>query len=576
MSFENFKNAINNQFDRLISSGKLFYVEADKDKLWDIYLSTFPEGSDKLFRERTTHDCQYCKQFVRNAGNVVAIINGKIETIWDIVNEGVDDCYQIVAKNLANKVGSSKIAGIYLHFEKILGRTTNEQTYYNEELGKDIINVFDHFHYVLPAQFVCTYNIDKIRGEARTNKEVLERGMTEINLEVAETVLDLIDENHLPRGKEKEHVVKKFVEFRKEYDTVPDTDIFLWLKSTESSEVSRLKNTSIGTLLVDLSEGIPLDIALKKYDDKVASLNYKRRSAPVTQKQLNKLQDKLEELGLGKSIERIFANESHIHQNNVIFANKTTKKKMKKGKKKKGLLADIEPTKTNFNSKKAEEIDIEKFISRVAPYAEDMEIMVMNNQINNLMNLVAPKHPKAERLHYYHNAFSWNYNGEVTDSIRERIKNAGGNVEGDARVSLKWFNYDDLDLHVIEPDNTHIYFSHKRSHQTGGFLDVDKNAGSGTTRKPAENIAWEDEKIMKEGTYKFFVHQYAKRENVDIGFEAEVVIGDKTYQFGHDKALRQGEKVTIMEFTYSRTNGIIVNDDVTLPSPTASKTVWGI
>lgn len=49
------------------------------------------------------------------------------------------------------------------------------------------------------------------------------------------------------------------------------------------------------------------------------------------------------------------------------------------------------------------------------------------------------------------NNFSWAYTGGITDSIKERVKQAGGNVDGELRISLSWFNFDDLDLHVIEP-----------------------------------------------------------------------------------------------------------------------------
>ena len=33
-----------------------------KDALWDTYLASFPEGSNPVYKTRTEHDCQCCKQ----------------------------------------------------------------------------------------------------------------------------------------------------------------------------------------------------------------------------------------------------------------------------------------------------------------------------------------------------------------------------------------------------------------------------------------------------------------------------------------------------------------------------------
>lgn len=75
---------------------------------------------------------------------------------------------------------------------------------------------------------------------------------------------------------------------------------------------------------------------------------------------------------------------------------------------------------------------------------------------------------------------------------------AGGQTEGFLRCSLAWSNYDDLDLHVVEPNNLEIYYSN-RIGRSGGKLDVDENAGYGKTRKPVENIIWVNERKMLEG-----------------------------------------------------------------------------
>lgn len=56
MSFHEFKVAVQNQFARM-SEHHLFRTDTSKDVLWETYLSSFPAGSNPIFRERTEHDC---------------------------------------------------------------------------------------------------------------------------------------------------------------------------------------------------------------------------------------------------------------------------------------------------------------------------------------------------------------------------------------------------------------------------------------------------------------------------------------------------------------------------------------
>jgi hypothetical protein len=41
------------------------------DALFDAYLKSFPEGTNPLFRQRTVHDCNCCKHFIRRLGRTV-------------------------------------------------------------------------------------------------------------------------------------------------------------------------------------------------------------------------------------------------------------------------------------------------------------------------------------------------------------------------------------------------------------------------------------------------------------------------------------------------------------------------
>lgn len=54
----------------------------------------------------------------------------------------------------------------------------------------------------------------------------------------------------------------------------------------------------MGTLLIDLSNGVDLEKAVRAYENIMAPANYKRPTALITKKQIEAAQKKVEELGL--------------------------------------------------------------------------------------------------------------------------------------------------------------------------------------------------------------------------------------------------------------------------------------
>ena len=60
---------------------------------------------------------------------------------------------------------------------------------------------------------------------------------------------------------------------------------------------------------------------------------------------------------------------------------------------------------------------------------------------------------------------------------------------GDVQITLRWESSADLDLHVIEPDGTEIWYQDPGPTATGGQLDVDSNVGC-EQEASVENIFW--------------------------------------------------------------------------------------
>lgn len=140
-----------------------------------------------------------------------------------------------------------------------------------------------------------------------------------------------------------------------------------------------------------------------------------------------------------------------------------------------------------------------------------------------------------------------NRGASANSMMKLQVKEMGGDVDVDLRFSIRWndkeWDKNDLDAHCTEPNGNEIYYSKKRSHRTGGWLDVDIiNPQRG---KPSvENIQFKTRAKMDKGTYLFRVHQYTYRGG-DTGFEAEIEFDNTIYNFNYPYKLNQGEYVEV-------------------------------
>lgn len=561
--FVDLKTAVAGQF-RAMSKYELFRTNVEKDELWDTYLSSFPAGGNPVFRKRTEHDCSCCRQFIRAVGNVVVIVDGAVVSLWDAPM--ANPVYAAVSSAMSTLVKSRPIENRFLHTEGTAGTDRN----FENTLGG--VKTWDHFFVHIPNSLVCKgVDIGPRLSESRALHDVLLRSLTELHMGAIDTVLDLIAQNSIYRGSEHNYAL---TEFRKLKATFPvpsaDQDNFVWSKIGElPGSVSKIRNTSIGTLLNDLSEGMDLDDAVRKFEKMVAPENYKRPTALVTPAMIAKAKATVEELGLTSSLERRYATLADVTVNNVLFADRNARKVMS------GNVFDDLTSTAAIKPRafdKIEEIGIEKFLSDVVPRATSIEVLVENRHASNLVSMIAPVDPTAPPLFKWPNGFSWTYNGDVADSIKERVKKAGGNVTGELCCRLSWSNTDDLDFHLREPTGEEIYYRHKSS-RGGGCLDVDMNVG-GETREPVENIFYSTVNRMVEGTYILYVNQFRKRETKDVGFEVEIDFKGEVRRFAYPKALRSGENVRVAEFTYTRAAGMTILNS--LPSTAVSKKVWGV
>ena len=585
--FPIFARVVAKAFQEIVTQpGGAFVADVDGDELWRQYLAAYPEGTNPLFRKNTEHDCSCCKHFIRRAGAVVAIDGDKLVTIWDRAAEEAPEHYALVAAKLRDVVRSREMLGVRDIFrvgpsEYSFGAERSHSD--DKETGK--VRVWNHFHTGAIPRNYQSLSPDQARGDYRTTVQVFERGLIELTPDAVETVLGLVNANALYRGEEHKPAIVAFQKMQRQYlmKSPEGRKLFTWANA--GSPATRFRNTVIGTLVQDLSEGKDLEHAVRGFEAKVAPTNYKRTTALITPGMVKKAMDTIAELGLEPALERRFAVIGDISVNDVKWVDGSVRSLMKGGlgdALMQHALATTGKGGAGKEEERAEDIGLDDFVARILPETTGLEVLFKNELVGNLMSLTAPVHPEPKQLFRWSNDFAWSYGGNVADSIKERVKKAGGRVDGAAmRVSLSWFNFDDLDLHVHEPPGRgaaaslpHIFFRNKRG-WTGGVLDVDMNAGHGQTREAVENIVWTTK--PPDGPYRVVVNNYHQRETSNPGFVIEVESGGKLTHYTFNKVVRNQSDITVV--TLYVKNGIVEQVEVGEPGITVGNVTqdkWGL
>jgi hypothetical protein len=471
-------------------------------------------------------------------------------------------------------VKSKAITDIYFNDNPKVGTDRN---YEHCDDGK--IFTWDHFFLTLPSRCVENrHDIATKKGRIRDRRNVFKRSLDEISMEALDTVLELIGSNTLYKGEEWGATLRTFRTYKEFYDTLPEEkkDLYAWKASMTTGDIiGKIRNHSIGVLLVDISEGMDLDAAVRRYEKIVAPTNYKRPKAIYTKRMLEDAKKTISELGYMESLPRRFATLDDITVNNILFSNRDAAKRIG------GDIFDEMMNEAAVDPKRfsrVEEVSAEKFVNDILPGAKSLEVLLENKHAQNMVSLIAPVNKDAKTMFKWNNGFSWAYAGNITDSdIRANVKDAGGNVEGDLRFSIQWndgdeYQYNDLDAWCKEPDGNYIYFGVKASYRSLGNLDVDIRWPI-RGKAAVENIAFPNRRRMKPGKYEFFVNMYEKRQGSG-NFKAEIEFDGNIYRYEYNKDLRHGEKVYIATVTLDDNGNFNIVHH--LDSSASSRDVWGL
>jgi hypothetical protein len=573
------------QFDKMCATGKLFRVSLSGNIIWEIYLSSFE--IDPIFRapDSTTHNCNLCNNFIRRYGNVVAIDeNFNPMSIFDIEIEGE---FAPVVEKLSFRIRQSEIVSVFFESEKELAILSYEPQVKNREvyrlgMAKNVkrytqaeadlypgtvkaneVLTFNHLHLDLPTRYVLKGNnsIESVNAEFTSSKDVFTRAMTEIPLDTLTLVRDLIIQGSLLNGDAHLHKVERMIELTIEYNSYSNTFVNLnnWCWATSYNlPIAKFRNELIGTLCVELAEGVELNKACQTWNKRVDPANYMKVASPITQRQIDEAMKFTVENGYVESFNRRMATIDDINVSEILHSNVGV------GEIKNVTIFDkLKPTASTRHKRSefdgVEEIHIDKFMSEILPNCSSVEVFLTNNHENYMVNLTTPINKESKPIFKWDNNYSWTFNGNLTgkSEIKEAVKLAGGNVEGVLNFRLAWNDTgvrddSDLDAWVQEPSGMKIGFStpfRKDRDNTrspySGQLDVDNTSPNG--KLAVENITWTDKSKMENGVYKFWVNQYSPRNSQ--GFKVEIEFDEETYLYSYNLPISHSSNVQVAEVT---------------------------
>lgn len=265
MEFAEFRLRLQRHFNSMEQQHKILYLtNVNKDQMWDLYLNSFPKGFNNIYKTNREYDCNCCRHFIRAYGNIVAIDedNNQLVSIWDIPD--LKTPFLEVAREMSAYVRSAPIRDKFLTDTRQLGVVSSCQM--NEDSS---VITWDHLNLSLfqsRNQLIMRgkESIEYHQAPYRDTKNVFKRSMDELTIEAGKVILELIEQNSLYRGQEFKSSIQTFIKYKTDYDKLLEEqkDNWCWLKSIDNP-IAKIRNTAIGTLLIDLSSDVDIETAVR-------------------------------------------------------------------------------------------------------------------------------------------------------------------------------------------------------------------------------------------------------------------------------------------------------------------------
>lgn len=365
--------------------------------LHEVFLNNLP------FSARQYYNCRACNNFIDRYGDIVRIDdNGNLEPVmWKYAPEFFKKAVEAVREN----VKSSRVTGLFLTSEKTLGIP---------EAGG-----WDHLYINVPNIYVRTksfYSIDQVSAEKLEDFKMIQNAVNKYSIETVEAAVNLLRSDSMYRGEKILGIAEWFLEVLYDVKNNPKRSNILWKKvATAPAGFCHISSSMIGTLLDDISEGMPLETVQRRFNEKMNPLKYQRPQVAPSAGNVARAEKIVAELGLEYSLKRRFARLDEIE---TIWkpAGKTYKLVTDTITSTSGVFGDIKTKK--YNEKKPSldyvaksKMTWVKFQRTVLPNAKKIEMRIPYGN-NGYAALVTAEDPNATPIicwdtEEHRNPFNW-------------------------------------------------------------------------------------------------------------------------------------------------------------------------
>jgi hypothetical protein len=274
-------------------------------RLFEVYLESFPA------EWRQFHNCHACRRFFEQYGDLVVIDDqGKlISALWD--REEAPYAYKEAIGRLQGLVQAASVTRMFFSKEKTLGTPGSRVEYPGEG-----IRDWTHFHVVQKTPFKDRLRTAEQAASAKLHDfQTLTHALANYSLEDLKLAVQLLQSETLYRSNKILGAAEWLLDVKERTQTLHwlQRNHILWLAVAGApTGFCHPRSGMIGTLLEDITAGLPFEEVKRKFAAKMHPEQYQRPQAAPSAGNIKRGEEIVAKLGIARSLERRFARLDEI------------------------------------------------------------------------------------------------------------------------------------------------------------------------------------------------------------------------------------------------------------------------